>query len=255
MLVGKMVTLGDWLAEAPFGLAMSSGFFSFYAHTGMLAALLDRGLAPSHVSGSSAGAMVGGVWAAGADHDELEKFLTSMRRADFWDPGFGAGLLAGKKFDALLRRLLPIDRIEQCSVPVRISAFDILARKTVVLERGDLSSAIRASCAVPAMFQPVWIDRRPHWDGGILDRPGLAGVPPGRLLFHHISNHAPWSRRGAPLDIPTRADMVTLVLDDLPSVSPFRLEGGPIALHAARAATARALDQPIDRDLVRRSIR
>jgi NTE family protein len=250
-----MVTLGDWLAEGPFGLAMSSGFFSFYAHTGMLAALLDRGLVPSHVSGSSAGAMVAGVWAAGAAHDELETFLTTMRRADFWDPGFGAGLLAGRKFDALLRRFLPIDRIENCNVPVRISAFDILARKTVVLERGDLSSAIRASCAVPAMFQPVWIDRRPHWDGGILDRPGLAGVPPGRVLFHHISNPAPWSRRNAPLSIPTRADMTTLVLDDLPSVSPFRLDAGPLALNAARAATARALDQPIDGELVRRSVR
>ncbi len=250
-----MVTLGDWLAEAPFGLAMSSGFFSFYAHTGMLAALLDRGLAPSHVSGSSAGAMVAGVWAAGAEHRELETFLTSMRRDDFWDPGFGAGLLAGRKFDALLRRLLPIDRIENCNVPVRISAFDIFARKTVVLERGDLSSAIRASCAVPAMFQPVWIDRRPHWDGGILDRPGLAGVPPGRVLFHHISNPAPWSRRNAPLSIPSRAGMTTLVLDDLPSVSPFRLDAGPVALAAARAATARALDQSIEGELVRRSVR
>lgn len=250
-----MVTLGDWLAEAPFGLAMSSGFFSFYAHTGMLAALLDRGLAPSHVSGSSAGAMVAGVWAAGAQHAELETFLLTMRRDDFWDPGFGAGLLAGRKFDALLRRFLPIDRIENCNVPVRISAFDILARKTVVLERGDLSSAIRASCAVPAMFQPVWIDRRPHWDGGILDRPGLAGVPSGRVLFHHISNHAPWSRRNAALSIPTRTDMTTLVLDDLPRVSPFRLDAGPLALNAARAATARALDQPIEGELVRRSVR
>lgn len=250
-----MVTLGDWLADGPFGLAMSSGFFSFYAHTGMLAALLDRGLAPAHVSGSSAGAMVTGVWAAGAEHGELERFLLTMRREDFWDPGFGAGLLSGKKFDALLRRFLPIERIEQCRVPVRISAFDILARKTVVLDRGDLSTAIRASCAVPAMFQPVWIDRRPHWDGGILDRPGLAGVPPGRVLFHHISNHAPWSRRNAPLSIPTRAGMTTLVLDDLPSVSPFRLDGGPHALEAARAATARALDLPIEHDLVRLSIR
>src|SRR4051812_423760 len=146
---------------------MSSGFFSFFAHTGMLSALTSRGLTPSHVSGSSAGAMVTGAWAAGVPLDELARVLTALRREDFWDPGLGAGLLAGVKFDRILRRLLPIDRIEACSVPVRISAFDILARRTSVLARGDLALAIRASCAVPAMFQPVWIDRRPHWDGGI----------------------------------------------------------------------------------------
>ncbi len=249
-------TLGEWLSRAPFGLGMSSGFFSFYAHTGMLTALTSRGLTPTHVAGSSAGAMVGGAWAAGASLDELAEFLLGMKREDFWDPGLGAGLLSGRKFDALLRKVLPVDRIEQCRVPMQISVFDILARKTRVLEKGDLATAIRASCAVPAMFQPVWIDRRPHWDGGILDRPGIAGVPPGRLLFHHISAHAPWSRANAPvLAIPKRADMVTLVLDDLPRANPFRLEAGREALRVARAATERALDQPIADGIVRLSVR
>ncbi len=251
----RTVALGDWLAEAPFGLAMSSGFFSFYAHTGVFSALLARGLRPHHVSGSSAGALVTGAWASGAAPVELASFLTGMRRGDFWDPSLGAGLLAGKKFDALLRSLLPVHRIEDCHVPVRISVFDILARKTMVLDRGDLPTAIRASCAVPAMFQPVWIDRRPYWDGGILDRPGIAGVPPGRLLFHHIALPAPWSRASTPLVIPTRAEMVTLVLDDLPRPSPFHLDAGRKALLAAYAATERALDQPIDRAVVRRSVR
>jgi NTE family protein len=249
-------TLGDWLASGPFGLGMSSGFFSFYAHTGMLTALTARGLTPTHVAGSSAGAMVGGAWAAGASLDELAQFLLGMKREDFWDPGFGAGLLSGKKFDALLRQMLPVHRIEDCRVPVQISVFDILARRTRVLDKGDLATAIRASCAVPAMFQPVWIDRRPHWDGGILDRPGIAGVRPGRLLFHHIAAHAPWSRANAAvLTIPKRADMVTLVLDDLPRANPFRLDAGREALRVAREATERALDQPIADDVVRLSVR
>ena len=252
--MSRTVVLGEWLARAPFALAMSSGFFSFYAHTGVLAALTARGLAPTHVAGSSAGAMVTACWAAGVPPDELAAVLSSLRREDFWDPSLGAGLLAGKKLDGLLRRLLPIDRIEACNVPVQISAFDILARKTAVLERGDLPRAIRASCAVPAMFQPVWIDRRPHWDGGILDRPGIAGVPPGRLLFHHISAPAPWSRETAPLAIPKRPEMITLVLDNLPRANPFRLEAGREAMRAARAAAERALDLPIHEDLVRLSV-
>lgn len=250
----RNVALGEWLARAPFGLAMSSGFFSFYAHTGVLAALTARGLVPTHVAGSSAGAMVTACWAAGVPPEELAATLVALRREDFWDPSLGAGLLAGKKFDGLLRRMLPVDRIESCRVPVQISAFDILARRTRVLERGDLPRAIRASCAVPAMFQPVWIDRRPHWDGGILDRPGIAGVPPGRLLFHHISAPAPWSRETALLVIPKRPDMVTLVLDDLPRANPFRLEAGKAAMQAARDAAERALDLPVDDDLVRLSV-
>jgi NTE family protein len=250
----RMITLGDWLARAPFGLAMSSGFFSFFAHTGMMSALLARGLVPTHVAGSSAGALVAGAWAAGLEPDELAVALAGLRREDFWDPAPGAGLLAGRKFDALLRRMLPTDAIGACRAPLRISVFDIFARRTAVLDEGDLVTAIRASCAVPAMFHPVWIGRRPYWDGGILDRPGIAGVPPGRLLFHHIANRSPWRvATPASLALPRRADMVALVVDGLPRVNPWRLDAGRRALHAARAATERALDQRISDDVVRLS--
>ncbi len=247
--MAPVTTLGDWLARGPFGLAMSSGFFGFYAHTGMLSALVARGLRPAHVAGSSAGALVAGAWAAGLSCDALAEALARLERADFWDPAPGAGLLAGRRFDALLRALLPVAEIERCGVPVRISVFDILARRTAVLERGDLPTAIRASCAVPGMFQPVWIARRPYWDGGILDRPGIAGVPPGRLLFHHLASRSPW--RTSPPSVPRRADLVALVLEGLPRSGPFRLEHGRRAMQHAREATARALDRPIDGGLVR----
>src|SRR5580698_7282192 len=114
--------LADWLAQQPFALAMSSGFFSFFAHTGMLAALTARGLAPSSVSGSSAGALVGGAWASGVSVDTLATRLFALRRDDFWDPAFGVGLLAGGKFDALLREMLPITSMRACPVPLQISA-------------------------------------------------------------------------------------------------------------------------------------
>jgi NTE family protein len=244
-----VTTLGDWLASGPFGLAMSSGFFAFYAHTGMLSALTARGLAPVHVAGSSAGALVAGAWAAGLPCDALAGELARLERAHFWDPAPGAGLLAGRKFDARLRAMLPVAELERCRVPVRISAFDILARRTAVLARGDLATAIRASCAVPGMFQPVWIARRPYWDGGILDRPGIAGAPPGRLLFHHIASRSPWRAVATP--IPRRADLVALVLEDLPRSGPFRLDHGRRAMALAREATARALDRPIEGGVVR----
>jgi NTE family protein len=241
--------LHDWLAARPFALAMSSGFFSFFAHTGMLGSLTKHGLAPNLVAGSSAGALVGGAWAAGLDARALQDRLVALRREDFWDPAPGAGLLAGRKFDRILRDLLPTTAMSKCRIPVRVSAFDIASRRTTVLHDTDLAHAIRASCAVPALFHPVWIDRRAYWDGGILDRPGLAGVPAGeRVLFHHIASKSPWRTR---LDVPRRAGMVTLVIDGLPRSGPFRLDAGRRALELARDATLRALDAPIVDGVVR----
>ena len=240
--------LHDWLAAQPFALAMSSGFFSFFAHTGMLSSLTKSGLAPNLVAGSSAGALVGGAWAAGLAADVLEARLVALRRDDFWDPAPGAGLLAGRKFDRLLRELLPSTAMSKCRVPVKISAFDIARRRTAVLDDADVADAIRASCAVPALFHPVWIARRAYWDGGILDRPGLAGVPAGeRVLFHHIASKSPWR---TPLHVPRRAGMVTLVIDGLPRSGPFRLDAGRRALELAREATLRALDTRVEDGVV-----
>jgi NTE family protein len=247
--------LGDWLDAQPFALAMSSGFFSFFAHTGFLDAVTTRGLAPQLVAGSSAGALVGGAWAAGLDARTLAGRFQSLRRDEFWDPAPGAGLLAGRKFDRVLRDLLPVTAMTQTRVPVRISAFDIRRRTTAVLRDTDLAHAIRASCAVPAMFHPVWIDhgrgdRRAYWDGGILDRPGLAGIAVGeRVLFHHIVSKSPW--RAKPPAPPRRDGMVTLMIEGLPRSGPFRLDAGRRALELAREASKRALDAPIVDDVVR----
>ncbi len=244
------MNLADWLAEGPFTLAMSSGFFGFYAHTGMLATLVDRDHRARDVAGSSAGALVGGAWAAGVEPDALAEVLLGLERAHFWDPRIGMGLLAGKKFDALLREMLPVTRFEDCRVPSKISVFDIARRATTVLATGDLPDAIRASCCVPVMFHPVKIDGRAYWDGGILDRPGMAGVPAAnRVLYHHLASRSPW-RRGAPV-IPERPGMVTLVIDDLPRSNPFELANGRRALDLARTATARALATPIADGTVR----
>lgn len=249
MAESRSERLGDWLAERPFALAMSSGFFSFFAHTGMLASLVRRGLVPRAVAGSSAGALVGGAWAAGLHPDALAARLERLERREFWDPAPGAGLLAGKRFDQILREMLPTTDVTRCRVPVKISAFDIVRRTTAVLDDGDLAHAIRASCAVPALFHPVRIAGRSYWDGGILDRPGLAGLAgDDRVLFHHIASKSPWRRS---LDVPRRPGMVTLVIDELPRSGPFRLDAGRRALALARDAMARAFDAPIVDGVVR----
>ncbi len=242
-------SLREHLREAPFALAMSSGFFSFFAHTGFLTVLEDEGLLPSRVSGSSAGALVGGTWAAGLDAPDLARELLQLERRDFWDPGMGAGLLRGRLFRARLERLVPRARFETCRVPVALSVFEVRSRSTRVLDSGDLGAAIQASCAVPLLFHPVAIDGRSYFDGGILDRPGLAGMPASepRVLFHHIASKSAWRTK---LDVPRRRGMVTVVLQGLPRSGPFRLDAGREAFRAAREAMKRALDETIDDGVV-----
>lgn len=238
-------SLRDYLREAPFALAMSSGFFSFFAHTGFMTVLEDEGLVPRRISGSSAGALVGAAWAGGLDAPRLADELLRLERRDFWDPGIGPGLLRGRRFRDLLERLLPTTRFDGCRVPAAVSVFDVFARETRVLCDGHLGEAIRASCAVPLLFHPVWIGGRAYLDGGIFDRPGLLGMPAGeqRVLFHHIASKSPWRVNQ---QLPSRPGMVTVVLEGLPRSGPFRLDEGRRAFRAAREAMRRALDRSID---------
>lgn len=242
-----MQSLGDWLAAEPFGLALSSGFFGFFAHTGVVLGLERAGVRPSWLRGSSAGALVGGLWAAGLDGPALRDELLRLRRTDFWDPALGPGLLRGDRFGRRLADLLPVDRFSGCRVPLAVSVFDVLAGRTLSLERGLLAPAVRASCTFPGLFQPTWMAGRPHLDGGILDRPGLLGARPGeRLLHHHLASRSPWRRADSPaLAPPRRPGLVALVLGDLPRSGPFKLEAGRRALTHAEEAVLRALDRPV----------
>ncbi|HEU4405829.1 MAG TPA: patatin-like phospholipase family protein [Polyangiaceae bacterium] len=241
---GPRATLREYLRGGPFALAMSSGFFAFFAHTGFLMVLEDEGLVPSRVSGSSAGALVATAWAAGLDAKPLAGELERLERAHFWDPGPGPGLLRGRLFRDKLEALLPSRAFAACRVPAAVSVFDVRTRRTRVVERGDLACAIHASCAVPLLFHPVSVEGRPSLDGGVLDRPGLAGMPASepRVLFHHIASKSPWRLTQ---ELPSRRGMVSVVLTGLPRPGPFRLDEGRRALEAARRATRRALDRPL----------
>lgn len=245
-MAGARPTLREWLEEGPYGLGMSSGFFGFFAHCGVLVALEDAGLAPARVSGSSAGALVAGAWAAGVDGLRLRDELVALRRDDFWDPWPGPGLLRGRRFRGRLDALLPVRTFEDCRVPAAFSVYDVLDRATRVLDRGALAPAIQASCTVPGLFHPTWVGGRPLLDGGLTDRPGLAGMPAGRVLFHHLASRSPWRRRGSPsLRIPTREGLQPLVLGALPRLGPFTLHRGHIAFSVAAREAQRQLDLPL----------
>lgn len=242
-----MASLAEHLKKTGFGLTLSSGFFGFYAHAGLLRALEEAELRPTRLSGSSAGALVAGLWAAGVGATAIAEELLRLERSHFWDPAPGFGLLRGELFRQRLASLMSPQRIEDCPVPLAISAFDLGRRKTVVLDRGELPSAICASCAFPGLLQPVRREGRWLSDGGIADRHGLAGMPDsaGPLLYHHLASRSPWRRRSSPgLKVPARRHMVALRIFGLPRVHPFRLSAGAQAMTAAYVATRRALAGP-----------
>jgi len=237
-------TLRDWLAEAPFTLTLSSGFFGFFAHAGVVAVLEDEGLFPARVTGSSAGALVGGLWSAGLTAARIREELLALERAHFWDPWPGRGLLRGVKFRGRVEALLPVRTFEQCRWPFAVSVYDTERRATAILSAGALAPAIHASGAVPLLFHPVRIDGRTYVDGGVADRHGLAATSPGeRVLYHHLTSRSPWRKKDDPgLRIPEREGLRAVAIEGLPRCGPFRLQNGPAAMERAAEAMRGALD-------------
>lgn len=247
------LTHADWLAAEPFTLALSAGFFGFFAHTGVLLALEAAGLRPRRIVGVSAGALAGGLWASGMPAAEIREELTRLRRPDFWDPGLPlGGLLRGDKFSAKLRGLLDergVGRVEDCPVAFAAVVYDLGTRRVRAVDRGRLAPAIQASCTVPLMFRPLRHEGRLLLDGGVADRLGMCALAPGERAMHHaLRSRSPWNRLRPPterrVEVPQGTGRKVLVVEDLPRVSPFRLHEGPRALERALAATERWLSAP-----------
>mgnify|MGYP000150311528 CR=1 FL=1 len=237
-------TLRTWLTHAPFSLALSSGFFGFFAHAGLVSALEKEGLKPQKLMGSSAGALVSGLLASGLNSQEIKSELLNLLKEDFWDPSFGLGLLKGERFEALLKNLLKCDSFEACPIPVQMSAFDCFRLKARLFTQGDLASAMRASCTFPGLFQPKWIEGRPFIDGGVTDRSGLLGVEDGeRVFYHHLASRSWWRSKLGLTSIPRRDYQAVIQLKDLPRCGPNRLDLGAQAFDLAHEQTLRALDQ------------
>ena len=246
-----MSTLHEWLAEEPFTLALSSGYFGFFAHFGLLSVLERHALIPRRITGSSAGALAGACWASGCSIEQSQTEIFSLTRHSFWDPSLGAGLLKGGLFRSFLDNFCPVATLEACPIPVTISAFEMKSRSTHHFSTGSLSHTVYASCCVPLLFQPVRIGEGLYFDGGILDPSGLADVKNGtRLLQHHIPLR--WqTRTKAPLNKAAKPQLihaqngVRLTIPALERVGPLRMERGRSAFIQAAKAMQQALQMPV----------
>jgi NTE family protein len=182
------------------GLALGGGGARGAAHIGVLRVLEQNRIPIDYIAGTSMGSIVGGLYAAGYDPDQLENLVTTIdwanifsdlpprrqrsfrRKEDDFLYGLGlefglkggltlpSGLLAGRKLSFLLQTVtMPaagIDDFDRLSIPFHAVAADVLTGEAVVLSRGNLGKALRASMAIPVAFTPVELDGRLLIDGG-----------------------------------------------------------------------------------------
>lgn len=240
------MNLIETLAQQPFTLALSSGFFGFYAHVGFMKALTEVGLNPSAFSGSSAGAIIAAATARGLSVKEIENLILRIGRKDFWDPYLGLGVLRGRKLQELIAKEIGSD-FNQLQKSLHITVFDIANQSTHFFNSGNLARVIRASCAVPFMFHPVRIDRRFYWDGGITDKMGIHGLPQENVILSHYleSSRDPHSFYERKRDEQTLRDrgnkLIQIKLKNLPRANPFAMHRGPDIIHEAYRQTLERL--------------
>jgi len=162
----------------------------FYLCSGLLQGLDDHGcLQVSHASGASAGALVAGFLAAGMTPRTMIENVLSINRVDIWDMGGLGGLLKGQLLQNTLEKYLPVQMIEECPIPLGVTAWELFGCRTKIVSSGRLATAIRASCTFPLLFQPVNVDGAICIDGGVFDTSGLMalpGVPESNLIVNVI---------------------------------------------------------------------
>ncbi len=153
-------------------LCLGSGGARGYAHIGVINEVRDRGHQIAGISGSSMGALVGGLEAAGKldEYTEWATSLTQRAVLRLLDPSLtSAGVLRAEKILDAVRDVLGEVVIEQLPIPYTAVATDLIAGKSVWLQRGPVDAAIRASIAIPGVIKPHLLDGRLLADGGILD--------------------------------------------------------------------------------------
>lgn len=153
-------------------LVLGSGGARGLAHIGIIDWLTENGFEIRSLAGSSMGALIGGVYAAGK-LDEFTRWVTGLHRLDvvrLLDLSFGsAGLFKGERAIGVLRNLIGERNIEDLTVPFTAVATDIQNGREVWLGRGRLFDAIRASTAIPMVFTPHTFEGRQLVDGGLVN--------------------------------------------------------------------------------------
>lgn len=152
------------------GLVLSGGGARGFAHLGVIQALNDAGIFPDVISGTSAGALVGVLYADGHSPQEILTMMNVGSRLDFMRPAMPReGLLQINGVLKILKSSLIAKTFEELKIPLYVTATDLNNGRAVYFSQGDLFCPVIASASIPVLFQPVKIDDISYVDGGVLD--------------------------------------------------------------------------------------
>ena len=159
----------------PIALVLSGGAARGFAHIGVIKVLEANGLKPDIIVGTSAGSIVGAIYASGLSALELETAIAQLDNSAFTDfvvPGLGflpgeMGFVRGEKLHRFINAQLKTHHIQDFPIRFAAVATDLKNGKAVAFNSGDAGMAVVASCAVPGVITPVEIDKRRFGDGGI----------------------------------------------------------------------------------------
>lgn len=150
------------------GLALSGGGAKGFAHLGVFKALEEKGIRPDIISGTSAGALAGALYADGNTPENILSFFEKKAFKEFAELAIPkSGIFKANKLKQFLKDHLKAKNIEDLNIPLKIVATDIENGTSVVFDKGPLVPAILASCAFPIIFSPIKIGQIHYLDGGL----------------------------------------------------------------------------------------
>lgn len=153
------------------GLALGGGAARGFAHIGVIKALEAQGIQADLIAGTSAGSVVGSLHASGMSGLELNRMALTLDAATLSDwalPFRARGLLKGVALQAFIEKAVGGRPIEKMRRPLGIVATDLGNGEPILFQRGSTGQAVRASCSVPSIFEPVHIGTRDYVDGGLV---------------------------------------------------------------------------------------
>jgi NTE family protein len=155
--------------EPGLGLALGGGFARGFAHIGVLEVLEANHIPISCITGTSVGSILGAAYASGIKAGELAQICHGIRFKDFarWRVS-RMGLASNDRMQAIVERWFGGSSFEEMKIPLAVVATDLGTGEPVILTRGNLVDAVRASCAFPGLFEPVMIDGQCLADGGLV---------------------------------------------------------------------------------------
>jgi NTE family protein len=152
------------------GIVLSGGGARGFAHLGVLKALNDAGIYPDVIAGTSAGALVGVLYADGYPPDEILKLMNASSSLHYVRPTVPReGLLQISGIERILKENLRAETFEDLKLPLYVTATDLNNGRAEYFSSGELLRPVIASASIPVLFKPVIIDKIHYVDGGVLD--------------------------------------------------------------------------------------